>query len=130
MWSFIYLVPLAQSPWTTFRSDSISQSCNIRRKMRKDEYIKECMVWKSGKKVFFFLNSVYSFFNFQFLRKKYETRVAGNGSNYCPIFYLFLWNPKIEGIRAFLHAFFYKRILYNIPLKNACKKAHRSLHKS
>ena len=38
--------------------------------------------------------------------------------------------PKNEGIRAFLHAFFYKRILYNIPLKNACKKAHRSLHKS
>ena len=46
---FKFLSP-PQSPWTTFRSDSNSQSCNIRQKIRKDEYIKECMVWKSGKK--------------------------------------------------------------------------------
>ena len=32
--------------------DSNSQSRNIRWKMRKDEYIKDCMVWKSGKRIF------------------------------------------------------------------------------
>ena len=79
-------------PWTTSRSDSYSQSCNICRKMCKDESIKECIVWKSGKKGIF-------------------------GK-----FHFFLWNWKNEGIRAFLHAF-NMHILYNIPVKNACKKA-------
>ena len=91
--------------------------------MRKDEYIKECMVWKSGKKGIFERVTFYEkpctfFFNFQNLRKKYETKVVGNVSSYCSKFFLFWWNLKNEGIRAFLHAFFYMYILYNIPWRD------------
>ena len=39
-----------------------------------------------------------------------------------PILFI-LMKTEIEGIRAFLHAFFYMHILYIIPVKNACKKA-------
>ena len=79
-------VGLAQSPWTPLRSDSNSQSWNIRQRMLKDEYIKEWMVWKSEKRVFWETSHlikypIYFFFYFQYRRKKYKTRDPWNGSN-------------------------------------------------
>ena len=94
-------IPLPQSPWTTFRSDSNSQSCNILQKMRKNEYSKECMVWKSGKKGIFGKVTLYEkpcifLFNFQYLRKGYVTKVVGNVSSYCSDFFLFWWKVDVK----------------------------------
>ena len=103
------LAPPPQSPWTTFGSDS-SQSCNIRQKMRKDEYIKECMVWKSEKgilgKVKFYEMPCIFFLNFQYLRKKYVIRVAGNVSS--SIFFFIYFFPEILKIKKIYTGFFIK----------------------
>ena len=39
---------------------------------------------------------VYIFFNFQYIREKYETKVVGNGSSYCSNFSYFDENLKIK----------------------------------
>ena len=84
------------------------------------------MVWKSGKKVFmekthFMKNPVYFFLIFNISGKSRKQKLLEMFQ--VAVLNLFWWNLKIEGIRAFLHAFFYMHILYNIPAKNACKKA-------
>ena len=95
----------SQYPWTTFRSDSNSQSCNIRWKMRKDEYIKEdgLKIRKKGilGKVAFLKKPCIFFLLFSLSPEKVWNKSCGNGSSYCSN--LFWWNLKNEGIRAFLH---------------------------
>ena len=55
----------------------------------------------------FFMKLLAYFFYFQYLREKYDTKVAGNSSGYCSKFFLFWWNLKYEAGWAEKHAFFY-----------------------
>ena len=76
------------SPLEPLESDLNSQICNIRRKMRKDGYIKVCMVRKSENKKYF---GRVAFYEISCIYMKQE---------------LLKMVLKNEGNRTFLHAYF------------------------
>ena len=88
-----------QSPLTTFRSDSNSQSGYIRQRCAKMSTLRNAWFENPEKKVFwekshFMKKPVIFYFNFRYLRKKYVTKVW-NVSSYCSNFFLFWWKEAL-----------------------------------